>query len=80
MTTNELSSATSAAHTGHSYSTVSAHNTSEGRVSYQRCACGLWRIQRNARSGIPVLEAIVDRQQRPPAAAAQPNDAVFASI
>ena len=28
----------------HSWKTRSTHATSEGRVHYQRCACGRWRV------------------------------------
>ncbi|MFI9529974.1 hypothetical protein [Micromonospora rosaria] len=28
----------------HASRTTSTHRTSEGRVHYQRCACGRWRI------------------------------------
>lgn len=45
---------------GHRYAVVSAHNTSEGRVAYLRCTCGLWRVQRYPRRGRVVLEAVVD--------------------
>lgn len=60
MTTNQLPSTAPAPHTGHQYATVSAHTTSEGRVVYQRCACGLWRIQRHTRFAGTFLEATVD--------------------
>ena len=84
MTINELPSTAAAPHTGHRYATVSAHNTSQGRVAYQRCVCGLWRIQRYTRGGVPVLEAAaVDQRRRSAAGAvdpAAPIDRAYASI
>ena len=50
---------------GHHYSTVSAHNTSEGRIAYQRCACGLWRIERFPRFGDPMMQASIGRRRHP---------------
>ncbi|MEP6562634.1 MAG: hypothetical protein ABJD68_16360 [Nakamurella sp.] len=50
---------------GHRFATVSAHDTSEGRIAYQRCTCDMWRIQRYPRSGRPAQLAVV---ARPPAA------------
>ena len=50
-------------HDGHRYRTVSAHNTSEGRVAYQRCACGSWHIELFGRLGEPVLQASFARRQ-----------------
>ncbi|MGH3357847.1 MAG: hypothetical protein ACRDO7_03525 [Nocardioidaceae bacterium] len=32
------------AHDLHFWRTASRHSTSDGMVSYQRCACGTWRI------------------------------------
>ncbi len=32
----------------HFWKTISSHPTSEGRVHYQRCACGRWRVTREA--------------------------------
>jgi hypothetical protein len=46
-------------HSGHQYSTVSAHSTSEGRIAYQHCTCGIWRIQRFPADGQPATEAVV---------------------
>lgn len=49
---------------GHCFGTVSAHNTSEGRIAYQRCGCGLWRIQRYpAAGGYPVPIALADEHR-----------------
>jgi len=65
MTINEVFEEAPLDHPGaHRYSTVSAHNTSEGRIAYQRCACGLWRIQRYNRAGGSVLEACVDQREQ----------------
>jgi len=48
---------------GHQYATESAHTTSEGRIAYQRCSCGQWRVQRYPRVGLggdqSVTEAVV---------------------
>lgn len=79
MTINDQPSASLTSHAGHSYATVSAHNTSEGRVVYQRCVCGLWRIQRYIRGGAPVLEAVVD-QRGPSATPAQLGVPAYASL
>ena len=49
---------------GHRYSTISAHTTSEGRIAYQRCACGMWRIERFPRFGDPITQASIGRRQR----------------
>jgi hypothetical protein len=46
-------------HDGHHYTTVSMHNTSEGRVLYQHCICGSWRVLRTPGMGRPILEAVV---------------------
>jgi len=35
----------------HSWRTMSTHPTSEGRVCYQRCACGRWRVTLAAWAG-----------------------------
>jgi len=43
----------------HRYMVVSTHTTSEGRLAYQRCTCGVWRVQRYPRRGRPVIEAVV---------------------
>ena len=53
------------AHDGHRYRTVSTHNTSEGRVAYQRCGCGVWHIELFGRLGESALQASVARQQNP---------------
>ena len=47
-------------HDGHRYATVSAHNTSQGRLAYQRCNCGVWRVQRYPANAAPVTEAVLD--------------------
>jgi len=78
MTINELPATTPAPHTGHTYTAVSAHNTSEGRVVYQRCVCGLWRILRYSRAVGTVLEAAVD-QRKESAAPARLAAPVYAS-
>lgn len=31
----------------HHWVTNSEHSTSEGRISYQSCACGRWRVLRH---------------------------------
>jgi len=49
----------------HRYRTVSAHNTSEGRVAYRRCACGIWQIERFPRLGDPAIEASLGRRKHP---------------
>lgn len=49
---------------GHSYRTISTHSTSEGRVAYRQCSCGLWRIERYPASGQRHLEAVVDQSTR----------------
>jgi hypothetical protein len=52
--TLSVSSAQQAIQPGsHRYVTVSAHRTSEGLVSYQRCACGRWRISRRQVTKVP---------------------------
>jgi hypothetical protein len=49
---------------GHCFGTVSTHSTSEGRIAYQRCSCGLWRIQRHpAAGGFPVSVALADEHR-----------------
>ena len=50
---------TAADHDGHRYSTASIHHTSQGRIAYQRCTCGTWRIQRYPRHAQPVTEAVL---------------------
>ena len=47
----------------HDYRSVSAHRTSEGRICYQHCSCGLWRVVRFPLAGSPVLTAVVDEQR-----------------
>jgi hypothetical protein len=80
MTINEVQEPSITHQGAHHYAVVSAHNTSEGRIVYQRCACGLWRIQRHDRVGGTVLEATVDH--RVPTVAVPPRlgGPVYASI
>jgi len=46
-------------HDGHRFALVSAHPTSQGRLSYLRCSCGMWQVQRQPRVGRTVTEAVV---------------------
>jgi hypothetical protein len=46
-------------HDGHRFALVSAHATSQGRLSYLRCSCGMWQVQRQPRAGGTVTEAVV---------------------
>jgi hypothetical protein len=39
----------------HRWHTLSTHDTSEGRVSYQSCACGRWQIVLSASTPIASL-------------------------
>ena len=61
---------------GHHYLAVSTHHTSEGRIVYRHCRCGMWRVERVARSGQPVLEAVVAGSLRQRPTSAQPVAAV----
>jgi len=47
-------------HGGHRYSTLSTHSTSEGRIAYQHCDCGLWRVERYPSHAQPITEATVE--------------------
>jgi hypothetical protein len=47
-------------HGGHRYTTLSTHCTSEGRIVYQHCDCGLWRVERYPSDAQPITEAIVE--------------------
>ena len=49
---------------GHSFTTVSAHSTSEGRIAYRQCSCGLWRIEHYPTGGQRRLLALVDQSAR----------------
>ena len=61
----EHSRTTKGTHDGHRYRTVSTHNTSEGRVAYRHCACGMWHIELFNRVGEPVRQASIARRQYP---------------
>ena len=54
---------------GHLFRTVSAHHTSQGRICYQKCACGSWRIERYPVTGRVQLEAV----RRPIGGAERPD-------
>ena len=58
MTINQAHSPTDG---GHHFSTVSSHSTSDGRIAYRRCNCGLWRVERYPTDGRRLLEAQVDQ-------------------
>ena len=45
---------------GHCFTTVSAHSTSEGRIAYRKCSCGLWRIEHYPTDGQRRLRAESD--------------------
>lgn len=46
-------------HDGHRFALVSAHATSQGRLSYLRCRCGMWQVQRQPRAGGTLTEAVL---------------------
>jgi hypothetical protein len=43
----------------HHWRTVSSHSTSVGKVRYQRCACGRWRVDLHTAMRVPALIAEV---------------------
>lgn len=48
------------AHEVHFWGTASRHSTSDGVVSYQRCACGQWRVMLAG----PTIEVYAVRENR----------------
>jgi hypothetical protein len=46
-------------HDGHRFALVSAHATSQGRLCYLRCSCGMWQVRRYPGIGRTVTEAVV---------------------